>query len=208
MVIGTALLYSATFKYLSGKDYEYIVEIASGGFTVPGLALKAMLLDNKIRYYAVEKDDVALKCLLQFTKSIRLDIKTNNISFNISDLQLIPDKSIICFEHSLEDLLDDYLGGLKETAGNEHGLAIANNFISMLLDEIIVCVSRSKICTIIHHFIKPEYNGNSNIADLDRLVISILKQFVITHAQEVRVLSFDCNYKDELFLCIGGRIWD
>lgn len=219
VIIGTALVYSKWLKLLSKARFTKIVEVGPGPFSVVALAIKASFLTKAMRYYAVENDLEAADELAAFFASIGLKYKLILDTFRAPHDICCGDNSIICFEHSLDDLLIKEFSLTADAPTNTWQGVIAEqvkmgveeqamvSYIGDLLTSLIMWSEQSQSCFIIHHHYCADYRGDVVRESLDSLVISALTRAYQAHRDKLVILNQSPNWVGELFLCGGLNVF-
>jgi hypothetical protein len=211
--IGTALVYSKQFKLLLNNGFRNVIEIAPGEFSIAALTLKAAILDRRLTYSAVDSDqELSRKLNANHTFiSLRTNIITEDFEAYLDKCQSFD--SIICFEHSLEDLFLTHFAtviGIDYQSWRELLEHLDNiqlipsrdsvvQFLTTMFDKIDKFTEEYKSCFVLHHYQRPYYECDI----LRRIDEIILAEIPALFDNKWININPSQNYVNEFFYCGG-----
>ena len=201
------IIYHRLLRNLTKAGYGTLIEVGPGDRSI--LAVAVRCLNKKLKYVAIEAD-------ISSATNLSLALNSNGHSCKIINSPFLEwlgskdqtdDNIVLCFDHSLEDMLIRSLGltifGIQEWDDIIYGLSslpaeLANNtFIYNHLELIhkslldFQAIKRPKSnYLLIHHYISHIYTPKSFLSNLDMVVFNYIKSNLCSHADKYnRIIS-------------------
>jgi len=205
--------------FLYKKGFKFLVEIGTGDFSIPALAIKASFLRNKIKYIGLDQRENKTLGLENYLKTIGIEYHIYKESFNIKNTFLIKykcSKGILCFEHSLDDIVigmlfndmefsntnwDDVLIKCNTISQSYDNYALVHQYCKKLFSMIEKIIVDNKLIIIIHHYLRPFSDDKLFLRNLDNIIITYINDFICKRTSFD--LKFQPNFFNEIFW-VGG----
>lgn len=218
--IGTLFVYLDILPILVNKGFNYLIEIGTGSYSTPAISIKMLRILNNIEFYGIDINNEIVYKLNNLLE--RIDLPKNAYCesfFNLNSFfEIHQQRGIICFEHSIEDILikmiaekygfyennswDNILlqcDKLKMEDNNE----IVSYFLECIIDKICEYIYNYHNIAIIHHYISPLFDKKSFLNLLDRKVLDKLDYYGKIKDINFMHVRFQPNYIGEQYL-MGG----
>ncbi|MEQ8821750.1 MAG: hypothetical protein RLY93_16050 [Sumerlaeia bacterium] len=213
------LRYARCFERLAQTGhYRRVVEIGPGSSSAIIIALKAVRPANAYHYNGIEASAQMASPLKQYLDLFQ--VKGSVITGDFFDqLVYIRDGSILCFEHSLEDLyfhyvrkalnVDelpsmDWIEKLSRESANFHD-PLLYNFLLDFFAHVNDLLSRKYVSVILRHYCWPERSYSPLYGMIDWLIIQIVPRLIKNFNLPVMPEFGHTSLDREFFFVLGVR---